>query len=176
MLVVLRELAAWRERTARERNLPRPWIIRDESLIEIAQHQPGTEEKLAQVRKINLNPSDSRAVLDLVRLALALPKAQWPEPPPKKLDKEGHESLVALLQALLRLRCEDGGVAMKFVANRADLDRLATEDSPDIPALSGWRRKFFGDDALALVAGRLALTGDGDGDGVIDLNLNTPDS
>ncbi len=67
--------------------------------------------------------------------------------------------MVLLLQALLHRRCEMHGVAMPVVAKRSELDRIATEDEPDVPALRGWRREVFGADALALCAGTLALTG-----------------
>ena len=169
-LAVLRELAAWREQTARSRNLPRPWVIRDESMVEIAQSLPKTTQQLARVRKLKLDTTDSKIILDLVVQALEMPPNQWPEMAKRSDTLEGHESLVALLQALLRLRCEANGVAMKSVASRADLDRLATEESPDIAVLSGWRHELFGKDALALKAGRLALTGAGSG--VADLRLD----
>lgn len=169
-LAVLRELAAWREQTARSRKLPRPWVIRDESMVEIAQSLPKTMQQLTRVRKLKLDTADCNTVLELVVKALEMPSEQWPVVAKRAESLEGHESLVALLQALLRLRCEANGVSMKAVASRADLDRLATEKSPDIAALSGWRLELFGNDALALKAGRLALTGAGAG--VADLRLD----
>ena len=102
---------------------------------------------------------DGHALLDAVQRALASPEDSWPKLPPTHKRLSGHESLVALLQALLQQRCETHDVAMPVVARRSDLDRIATEDNPDVPALAGWRRVVFGADALELCAGRLALTG-----------------
>ena len=169
-LAVLRELAAWREETAMARDLPRPWVAQDDALVEIAQHTPRTVDDLARVRTLKgpvARGADGRALLEVVERALALPESEWPTLPERRASMSGHESLVALLQALLRLRCEAHGVAMRMVATRDDLDLLATMETPDIPALQGWRREIFGEDALALRAGKLALTGrDGGVEGV----------
>jgi ribonuclease D len=162
-LVVLREVAAWRERTAMERDLPRPWVLHDDAIVEIAQNPPTDREQLGRIRALKgsfATNGDGKAVLEGVQRALALPVAEWPELPERRPAPVGHESLVALLQALLRLRCEANGVATRMVASREDLDLLATSAAPDIPALHGWRREIFGADALALREGRLALTGD----------------
>ena len=161
-LAILRAVAAWRERTAIERDLPRPWVLHDDAIGEIALHAPETREDLARVRALKepfARSPDGAAVLAAVQEALAMPPEQWPTLPERRPPLKGHEPLVALFQALLRLRCEAHDVAMNMVASREDLDRLATEDDPDVPALTGWRRVVFGDDALALRAGRLVLTG-----------------
>lgn len=161
-LAVLRDLAAWREETAVARNQPRNWIVRDDALAEIAVHLPNDKEQLARVRGLKpqvAKGEDGRALLATVRRALDAPESEWPTVPDSKPPLVGHESRVALLQALLRLRSETHGVSTGMIANRADLDRLATEDEPDIAALSGWRREIFGADALDLLAGRVALTG-----------------
>ena len=163
-LAVLREVCAWRETEAMRINVPRSWVVRDEALSEIAQNIPQSMDDLARVRA--LKPQQARgahgeALLDAVDRALESPEDSWPEIPPRRPPISGHESMVALLQALLRLRCEKHGVAMSVVAKRRDLDRIATEDNPDVPTLKGWRRKIFGDDAMALRAGKLALTGNG---------------
>lgn len=166
-LAVLRELAAWRETQAMERDIPRGWLLRDEALAEIAQHLPEDSAALARVRGLKehvAHGADGRALLRRVAMALELPEEDWP------IIKErgpapgpGHDSLVALLQALLRLRSDANGVATAMIANRADLERIAAEDEPDVEALGGWRRQIFGEAALDLKAGRLALTGSGDG-------------
>lgn len=161
-LVVLRELAAWREETAMARDLPRAWVAHDDVLVEIAQHRPKDVEELARVRALKpavARGADGQTLLELVERALGTPEDQWPLVPERRPPLQGHESLVALLQALLRLRCDEHGVAMRMVATREDLDLLATAEDPDIACLSGWRRALFGADALELRAGRLALTG-----------------
>ncbi len=161
-LAVLRQLAAWRESVAMERDIPRNWIARDEVLVGVAQGLPRTVNDLAKVRGIKpqlARGRDGEALLRAVQEGLDSPRDSWPEVGPTKPRLSGHESLVALLQALLQQRCQAFGVSMPVVAKRADLDRIATEDNPDVPALCGWRREVFGADALELRAGRLALTG-----------------
>ena len=63
-----------------------------------------------------------------------------------------------LLRVLLKQRCEDYQVAQKLLASADDLEAIAADDNADVPALHGWRREVFGNDALALKHGRLALT------------------
>ena len=158
-LAVLREVASWRERRAQERNIPRKWVAPDEALAEIAHNTPKTPKELGRVRKLNARGRDAQDILDAVQRGLSSPPDSWPPLPAKKEYVNADDSLVALLQALLRLRCEAHGVAMKLVANRSDLEKLAGQKKPDVPAMHGWRREVFGDDALALLRGELALTG-----------------
>lgn len=165
-LVVLRELAQWREEMAASRNIPRGWVVRDDALVEIAQHLPEERDQLTRVRGLKpqvAKGADGKAILDAVRRALATPEGEWPEAPAPRASISGHEPLTALLQALLRLRCDAHGVSTAMIANRSDLERIATEEDPNVPALSGWRRTIFGEDALQLKAGAIALTGDGKG-------------
>jgi ribonuclease D len=161
-LAVLRELAAWREECAMARDVPRGWVVRDEALMEIARNTPRDAAALARVRSINQRVAEGRdgaAMLAAVQTALQSPREDWPEVEERPARLSGPASLVMLLQALLHRRCETHGVAMPVVAKRADLDRIATEAEPDVPALRGWRREVFGAAALELCAGRLALTG-----------------
>jgi ribonuclease D len=166
-LAILRALASWRERTARERNLPRGWVARDEALAEIAQHLPKDATALARVRGLKepvARGQDGRSILEEVANAQALPEDEWPALKESRTPTgPGHDSLVALLQALLRLRADAHGVSGAMIAKRGDLERLASEDEPDVEALSGWRRDVYGEGAQELKAGRLALTGVGDG-------------
>jgi ribonuclease D len=161
-LVILRAVAAWRERTAIARDMPRPWVLADDAMAEIALHAPADREQLARVRALKdgfARGADGQTVLAVVQRALAEPVDQWPTLPDRRPSIRGHEALVALLQTLLRLRCEEHDVAASMVATKEDLDRLATEEAPDILTLTGWRRVVFGADALDLRAGRLLLTG-----------------
>ncbi len=96
-----------------------------------------------------------------MKVGLDLPEEECPSPEKGRDQFRGHETLVALLQALLKLRSDENGVAAQLIANRKELDRIATEDSPDVRALSGWRREIYGKDALALKSGKIALTADG---------------
>ncbi len=162
-LAVLREVAAWRESRAQERDLPRNWVVRDESLVEIAAQRPGTVEDLARTRGLNRRTAEGPMGHDLlaaVERGRALPEAECPrieKPPPPR----GAGQVADLLKVLLKIKCDEHGVAPRLVANAADLERIAGEDMPDVPALGGWRREIFGADALALKHGRLALVARG---------------
>ncbi len=163
-LAVLREITEWRELSAQRRNIPRGWVCRDEALAEIALNAPQTPTALERVRGINerfAHGRDGSAILDAVQVGMELPEDQCPNPEKGRLPLKGHETLVALLQALLKLRCDENGIAAQLVANRKELDRIATEDDPDIRTLAGWRREIYGADALALKRGEIALTVDG---------------
>lgn len=163
-LAILREITEWRELTARKTNIPRGWVCRDEALAEIALNAPQTPDALERVRGINERfaySTKGRAAIRAVRAGLDLPDDECPDPEKGRPPQKGHETLVALLQALLKLRCDENKIAPQIVANRKDLDRIATEDEPDIKTLTGWRRKIFGNDALALKRGEIALTADG---------------
>ncbi len=160
-LALLRELAAWREIAAQQRNLPRNRVLRDEQLLEIASHAPSGPADLARTRGIGKGFVDGKLgaeVLEVVKHALALPEESHPEAPPRRDLPAGIGPLVDLLRVLLKLRCEEHGVAQKLVANADDLELIAANDDAEVPALAGWRRELFGDDALDLKHGRLALT------------------
>ena len=161
-LAVMRALAAWREETARDRDLPRGWVLHDDAIVEIAQTIPRDVEALTRVRMLKApvaRGGDGRTILELVRGVLASPPDSWPELQPRKASHDSIEPLVALLQALLRLRCDEEGVAPRLVAGRDELEAIALGQAPEGPVLTGWRRTLFGDHALALCAGRVALTG-----------------
>ena len=163
-LAVLREITEWREVSAQRRNIPRGWVCRDEVLSEIALNAPQTPTALERVRGINerfAHGRDGNAVLDAVQVGMELPDDQCPDPEKGRPPLKGHETLVALLQALLKLRCDENGIAAQLVANRRELDRIATEDDPDIRTLTSWRREIYGNDALALKRGEIALIADG---------------
>lgn len=159
-LAVLKEVAAWREREAQARDLPRGRLLRDEALLEIAGDPPGTIEALSRVRGLSRGMAEGRMgpeILAAVKRALDLPAEALPQPAPPPALPRGIGPLVELLKVLLKAKCESHDVAQKLVASSADLERIAAEDEADVPALHGWRREIFGADALALKEGRLAL-------------------
>ena len=163
-LAVLREITAWREISAQKRNIPKGWVCRDEALAEIALNTPETPEALERVRGVNerfAHGRDGRALLEAVAVGLDIPDEECPDPEKGRPPLRGHETLVALLQALLKLRSDENGVAAQLIANRKELDRIATEDEPDVRTLSGWRREIYGNDAIALKQGEIALTAEG---------------
>ena len=159
-LAILREVAAWREKEAKRRDIPRNRIIREEALTEIAAHAPANTDELARVRAISQKLAEGdmgRDILKTVQHALSLDKDDYPFLP-KPIEKPiGMAPLMDLLKVLLKMRCEQSGVAQKLVATVGDLERFASGDE-DSPLLSGWRRELFGELALALQGGRVALT------------------
>jgi len=164
MLGLLRAAAAWREREAQRVNIPRQRLLKDESLLEIAATAPGSAEALARVRGISRGFAEGRSGTGLVAAlqeAAALPETALPESPRGKDGPRASPALVSLLKVLLVAKCEEHNVAPKLLASSDDLDRLAAEPEPDIPALQGWRRDMFGADALALKAGAITLGVDG---------------
>jgi ribonuclease D len=164
LLALVRELAAWREAAAQQRNLPRNRLLRDESILEIAAHAPKTAAELARSRGLGKGFAEGRfggEILALVARVLAMPESEYPMPPRRHEPPAGIGPLVDLLRVLLKLRCEEHGVAQKLVADTEDLELIAADDAAPVRALSGWRAEIFGNDALDLKHGRLALSAAG---------------
>src|SRR6266705_2139882 len=158
-LAVLIEVAAWREREAQTRDVPRGRVLKDDLVGDIAVQAPATIERLGSLRSLPKGFERSKwgeAIIEAVRRGLArdvktLPKIERPKGAPNG------QATVELLRVLLRMTAERHGVAAKVIATMDDLDRIAADDDADVPALSGWRRELFGEKALALKHGRLAL-------------------
>jgi ribonuclease D len=159
-LAIVMALAAWREREAQRRDLPRNRIVRDDLLLELAANRPRSVEDIARLRRISLDKASNAAAVAAVRSALEMPEAKLPvvEPPPKL--PRGIGPLVDLLRVLLKFQCEEHHVAQRLVATTADLEAIAAYDAPDVAALRGWRREVFGRAALALKQGKLGLAVD----------------
>jgi len=163
-LVILKEVAAWREREAQSRDVPRGRVLKDDTLYEIATQAPTNAEALAELRSIPKGWERSRGgdeVVAAVNRALATPKEDWPRLPKARNTPEGSAAAVDMLKVLLKLVCENEGVASKVIATVDDLEEIAADDAADVPALHGWRRELFGELALKMKHGRLALTFDG---------------
>jgi ribonuclease D len=163
-LGLLRAVAAWREREAQRINIPRQRLVKDETLLEVAATGPETPADLARARGISEGFAKGRSgagLLAAIQAAKALPDSELPEAPRDRGGPSPSPALVALLKVLLAAKSEEHEVAPRLLASSDDLDRLATEAHPDLPALRGWRREVFGEAALALKAGRLALGVDG---------------
>jgi ribonuclease D len=163
-LAVLRELAAWREEEARRRNLPRNRILRDETLKEIAAHEPKTADELGHLRSLSRGQAGGelgRAIFAAVARGLAVPEDECPQPAEPGPGEGMNGASIELLRVLLKMKCERHHVAQKLVASAADIEALAESDEADVPALHGWRREVFGEDALALKHGKLGLTAEG---------------
>ncbi|NOG71721.1 ribonuclease D [Roseicella sp. DB1501] len=163
-LGMLRAIAAWREREAQRINIPRQRLVKDETLLELAATTPDSPAELARARGISEGFAKGRSgtgLLAAIKEARSLPESALPEPPKDRHGPSPSPALVALLKVLLAAKSEEHHVAPKLLASSEDLDRLAAEAQPDLPALHGWRREVFGEAALALKSGRLALGVDG---------------
>ena len=155
----LMKLAEWREREAHERDVPRSRILKDDALYELARLQPKTEKELARARSIPNGFERSQAggaIIAAVTGGVKIPRDELPDV--FKPDRQKAPSdVVELLKVLLKRQCERYDVAPKLIAAGADLEAIALGDHDDIPALKGWRREVFGEAALRLKKGELAL-------------------
>ena len=160
-LAIVKFVAAWREREARSRNVPRSRVLKDDAIYEIAQQQPKDTDALSRLRTIPKGwerSASGTAVIEAVNAALALPKAEMPHAPKPTRSPEGTGAAVELLKVLLKLISDKEGVAAKVIANTDDLEKIAAEgEDADVAALHGWRRELFGDTALKLISGGVAL-------------------
>ncbi|CDZ37361.1 Ribonuclease D [Neorhizobium galegae bv. officinalis] len=160
-LAVLKFVAAWREREARSRNVPRSRVLKDDAIYEIAQQQPKDVEAMSRLRTIPKGwerSASGTAIIEAVNAALALPKTEMPHAPKHVHVPEGTAAAVELLKVLLKLISDKQGVAAKIIANIDDLERIAAEgEAADVGALHGWRRDLFGETALKLISGGVAL-------------------
>jgi len=159
-LAILIEVASWREKEARNRNVPRARIMKDEVLVELATQAPHSREDLGRLRALPSGFANSRAakaVLDAVARGVVKPKEEIPALPRARAPIQGAGPLIELLKVLLKMKCEVHGVAQKLIASSSDLEAIATEETPDVPAVHGWRREVFGDDALALKRGEIGI-------------------
>ncbi|MCZ4287915.1 ribonuclease D [Hoeflea alexandrii] len=160
-LCVLQHVAAWREREAKSRNVPRGRVIKDDAIYEIAQQQPRDAEALSRLRTIPRGWERSQqgaTLVEIVNEALETPKEAMPRLPRQKQTPEGAQASIELLRVLLKLTVEKENVAAKIIANADDLEAIAVDgEDADVPALKGWRRELFGERALKLIRGELAL-------------------
>jgi len=159
-LAVLMELAAWREREAQTQDVPRARILKDEALYDIASQAPRTIDDLGSLRTLHngfARSTRGRAVLEVVGRGLerdpkTIPPIERGEPMPPEA-----QAVVDLLRVLLKATAGRHGVAPKLIATSEELEQIARSDDADAAVLRGWRKKLFGDDALALKRGELAL-------------------
>lgn len=162
-LSVVRELARFREDYAQSRNVPRSRVYKDDALLELASTKPTTVEELGQSRLLlreGRRPDIAEGILAAIKAGLEARPETYPR------VKEDHEqlqvntALADLLRVLLKAKSEQAGVAQKLIATSSELDALAAGER-DVAALKGWRAEVFGDDALRLCRGEIALTARG---------------
>jgi len=160
-LCILREIAAWREQLAQDVNVPRGRILKDEALAEIATHPPATSEALNKMRNVHQgfgNSERGKSLLEAVRRGMEADEKKCPKWEPRPAFPPGIAPTIELLRVLLKLKCENEQVAPKLLCTAADLEMIAAfgKDSK-VPAMSGWRFKIFGKEALALREGKVAI-------------------
>ncbi|MDI7774563.1 ribonuclease D [Asticcacaulis sp. EMRT-3] len=172
-MAVFAQVAAWRERMAQERDMPRGRILKDEGVDEIATQLPTDSAAFDHLRSTSKGFGASKFGVELAEIIRNVLKT--PENYAPKVEKSGPPvqvpaSVVELLKVLLRIRCEEEGVAPKLIATVSDLEKIALDDKAAVAALEGWRRKVFGEDALRLKRGELALVLNGTRVEVVELD------
>jgi ribonuclease D len=161
-MAVLREVAAWREREARRRDLPTGWVMKDPTLVEVARVAPATADALARVRGVaGIRPPDAATLIAAIEVGkLAEPIAPGSPAPPAVARRADAAS--GLGGTLVKVRCTEAGIAPELVATRAELDEFLESvimgTGGTGPLATGWRRELVGDELIALVEGRVALS------------------
>jgi len=162
-LALVRELARFREIYARDKNIPRNRVFKDDALLELASTKP---KSVADLNRSRLLLREARkgdiadGILNAVQTALATPADEVPKPDTSRDQLQVNGALADLLRVLLKAKSEETGVASKLIANAAELDEIAA-GLRSVPALRGWRAKVFGNDAMKLCSGEVALTAKG---------------
>ncbi|MEO3998742.1 ribonuclease D [Mesorhizobium sp. CAU 1732] len=160
-LAIVQRVSAWREREARERNVPRGRVLKDDAIFEIAQQAPRDTPALGRLRSTPRGwerSATATALLREVNAALDIPKEELPKLPKYAQQPEGTSAAAELIKVLLKLVAEQQGVAPKVLASSDDIEKIAASgEDADVPAMQGWRREVFGERALSLVRGEIAI-------------------
>ena len=160
-LILVQAIAAFREREAQRRDVPRNRVLRDDVLLDIAARAPATPEELAKVRSISANFATSNSgtqILKTISLAKQIPIDKAPKIERTERKNNQGTAVVELLKVLLKMKAEEHNVAQKLIAATADLEAVAADSMADVAFLKGWRREIFGNDALLLKSGKLGLS------------------
>lgn len=160
-LAALIAVAAWREREAQDRNVPRSRVLKDDALTEIASQVPVTTEAMKELRALPKGYAGSRigdAILAAVKAGLAMEPGKLPVLADERAQMNDASSAAAeVLRLALKIVCETEGIAAKLIAGTQDLEAIAMDDNADVPAMQGWRRQIFGEAALKIKAGELGI-------------------
>ena len=154
-----RELAAWREERAISRNVPRKWVLTDEQIVEVCKRESRTIDDLFMVRGIrdHLSTKDAREVVARLVAGFDLPEDEWPEATRCDRNEKNVDIEVELMNALLKLRAAEAGVAPQAIASSSDLALLARGHVDDVDLLKGWKYELIGRELQSLLNGELAL-------------------
>lgn len=164
-LATLRELAAWREREARKRNIPRRRMIADEPLLEIARRDNLNIETMERMRGINGNfiKRFGEEIIKTWQLGMDTPESEWPKQKKRRHNTPGTDLRLEMLDTLVRLKAEEGEIAASILACKSDLAELASwgfnrkGEVPELACLHGWRHELVGYDLLRLLHGNICL-------------------
>lgn len=170
-LGVVKELARFRETYARDRNIPRSRVYKDDALLELASTRPRSLDDLNRSRLLLREARKGEiadGILEAVRRGIEMPAEDLPKPDTSREQLQVNGALADLLRVLLKAKSEEAGVAARLIASASELDEIAA-GVRGLPSLKGWRARVFGDDALRLCEGRVALTANGRTVEIVDL-------
>lgn len=159
-LAILKHVTKWREETARENDVPRGRVIRDDAIYDICVRAPSSMKKLLELRGLSKGFDKNRygeGLLNAIAQANGIPDEELEKIPRPRHAPEGSQAATEMLKVLLKITTEKHGVAAKIIATVDELEKIAADDNADVPALKGWRRELFGNRALDLKNGRIAL-------------------
>jgi len=158
-LALAREVAAWREIEAQRRDVPKRWILGDESIVEIARRGPATAAEVSAIRGVadKAGKGAQRGIAEAVVRGLAVPESELPSLTKRRRVQGDVDGAVDLMVAVVRIRAREHGVAMPLLASRDDLERLAGGEREASPLLEGWRRKMVGEELVRLLDGEISL-------------------
>lgn len=157
----LKALAAWRETLAQKKDIPKQRILRDEVLTQLAMIRPKKEDHFKRIRNLPQGYQtghNAQMLMKVIHQSLEEPKEHWPQREKKPFNSNDTSAVLDMLKLLLKIQSEEHQVSAKIIASAEDLDKLAREDRPDIPAMKGWRYKVFGQEAEALKNGEITLS------------------
>jgi len=163
-LSTARELCAWRERTARDRDIPRKWVLPDDLLVQICKNSPNEIDDLKKIRGLKryLRINQLNAILDLSIKSRNQPPPKWPLHDPMLRNETHLTAKLDLMNALVHLRSKELQIASVYLANQEELLRLALGERSGLDVLSGWRSEYIGNDLISLLEGKLSLYLEGD--------------
>jgi ribonuclease D len=162
-LAVVKELARFREDYAQRQNVPRSRVMKDDALLELASTRPATMEELGRSRLLlreGRKPEIAEGILSAIKSGLEMKPEDMPKPDVTREQMQVNPALADLLRVLLKAKSETLGVASKLIASAADLDAIAAGER-EVEALKGWRFEAFGEDAIRLCKGEIALSAKG---------------
>ena len=158
-LALAREVAAWRENEAQRRDVPKRWILGDESIVEIARRSPATAADVSAIRGVadKAGKGACKGIAEAVSRGLGVSDEELPSLTKRRRPQGDVDAAVDLMVSIVRLRARAHGVAMPLLASREDLERLAGGEREASVLLEGWRRKMVGEELVRLLDGELVL-------------------